>query len=379
MGRFAIIGAGSGVFRHHRAALEALPGQIVALVDTELAVAGLRAQELGCPLYTDYQQMLEEVRPEVAVILTPSFLHASMVCTCLESGCHVLCEKPLALSVAEAEQVIETARRCQRQVGVVFQQRYRPEIQMARRLLEEGALGQIQHLQVFAPCPRPDAYYHAVPWRGTWWGEGGGVLMNQAPHVLDLIALLVGTPDRVYAVTRRCLHKDIETEDSVQAQLEWNQGIVGSLCVSTALSSGSPEAESATITITGTSGSLSIASGSLDYLRLSKDLRQFARERLQPFPVGQRQSIMLSAGTGDHLAVYRDFLRALQGERSVMLDGTDARPSLELANALLVSGYFQSPVTVPVDPQRYQHFLQTLQAGGIPDDGLFALREAALL
>lgn len=135
--------------------------------------------------------MLQEMQPEVAVILTPPFLHASLTIACLQAGCHVLVEKPMALSVEEADKMIATAQAQRRLLGVVFQQRFRAEVLAAKRLLEEGCLGQLQHIDLVAACPRPVAYYQERGWRGTWAGEGGGVVMNQAP--MPLICFVISS------------------------------------------------------------------------------------------------------------------------------------------------------------------------------------------
>lgn len=360
---FAIIGAGAGVFRHHRAALQKLPGQIVGLVDIDPSIAEPRARELDCALYTDYQTMLRELRPAVAVILTPTFLHASIAISCLRSGCHVLVEKPMAIQVAEADEMIETAAQCQRMLGVVFQQRFRPEVIAAKALLEDGQLGEIQHVELLACCPRPSAYYRAVSWRGTWAGEGGGVVMNQAPHHLDMLCHLIGKPSRVFAWTRRIMHT-IETEDTVQAQLEWPNGALGSFCASTAFAgsdASEPVAEQDTIKILGTAGSLLLQNGELIYARLDKEFRQFVfSERLQPFPVAHRVTVPLPPVSGNHLAVYRNFCAALLQKSELLVTGEEARQSLELANAFLSSGMTSQVVELPLDRDCYARLFETV-------------------
>ncbi len=361
--RFAIIGAGAGVFRRHLAALEQLREQIVALVDMHTFPGAQRAQALHCPFYEDYHEMLREVKPDMAVILTPPFLHASLTIACLQAGCHVLVEKPMALHVMEAEEMIATARACQRLLGVVFQQRLRPEVLAAKALLEAGQLGQLQHVEAMVSCPRPAAYYRAKKWRGTWAGEGGGVLMNQAPHSLDLLCYLVGMPVRAVAWTHRQLHA-IEAEDSVQAMLEWPDGVPGSFAASTAWTSGEvaePASEQATFHLIGTAGSLRLCNGLLNVMRLDKEMQTFARASLQPFPVAEPLSIPLPRSQGDHATVYRHFCAAIHGQTSLVVTGEAARQSLELANGLLLSAHTGEQVVFPLDGARYAAFLAERQ------------------
>ena len=142
--------------------------------------------------------------------------------------------------------------RAGRLLAVNFQQRARPEIRAAHDLLQSGALGKLQHANMVVVWPRSRKYFGLSPWRGTWKGEGGGVLLNQAPHNLDLLCYLLGMPARLVAWARTTLHP-IETEDTVQAMFEWPGGAIGSLHVSTA-ESGQPER----IEILGTSGRLEI-------------------------------------------------------------------------------------------------------------------------
>ncbi len=266
--RYAIIGAGAGVFNMHRAALQLPEIDLVALSDINPTIGQQRAVELDCAFYSDHHQLLTEIQPDVAVIMAPHPLHARLAIDSLEAGCHVLVEKPMAIQVAEADAMIETAQQQQRLLGVVYQQRFRPEIRQAHDMLHAGRLGHIQHIAMSAVWTRTASYYKSAGWRGTWIGEGGGVLMNQAPHQLDLLCHLVGLPTRVFGWTRTSLHA-IETEDTVQATLEWPDGALGSLHISTA------EADQAEyMKIVGTQGQLELRNGHLTCQLLETDLRR---------------------------------------------------------------------------------------------------------
>jgi predicted dehydrogenase len=255
--RHVIIGVAAGVFGGHRPALALPTVDLVAVSDINTEVGTQRASELQCAFYKDYRQMLRETRPGVAVILTPHFLHPAIAIDCLQAGCHVLVEKPIALQVADADAMIEEANRSQRLLGLIFQHRFRPEIRAAKKLLQEGLLGDIQRVELSAVWTRPDSYYKLASWRGTWAGEGGGILINQASHNLDLLCHLMGLPARLYAWTRRLLHQ-IETEDTAQAILEWPNGALGSLHISSA-EADIPER----LKILGTRGYLELAHGQI--------------------------------------------------------------------------------------------------------------------
>ena len=195
----AIVGVGAAVFEVHRPALNLPTAQVVGVTDVNRAVADQRAEELGCPAFADYQAMLVEARPDVVVIMTPHPFHAEIAIAALEAGCHVLCEKPMAVHVGEADAMIAAAERAGRLLAVSLQFRHRAEVTAAKRLIEAGHLGQLQRVDVLACWTRAVRYYRQTPWRGTWKGEGGGVLMNQAPHNLDLACYLAGRPSRLAA------------------------------------------------------------------------------------------------------------------------------------------------------------------------------------
>jgi predicted dehydrogenase len=363
---FGIIGAGAGVFRHHREALSNLPGQIVALADIKPDPTQQRADELGCPFYLDYHQMLAEQQPKVAVILTPPFLHASIAIDCLQAGCHVLVEKPMALHVGEADAMITAAKRADRRLVVVFQHRFDTEILTAKSMLEREILGEVQYVEMRALWPRPASYYQAVPWRATWRGEGGGVLMNQAPHDLDLLCFLFGLPERVIGRTSRLLHRTLETEDTAQALLQWSNGMVGSLFVSTGAGGQSQ------IAIVGTAGMLTLNGPSAvqrhppTYAPLSADMHTFVSYPLpQPLPRPLPPSTFEIGRSGTHLQVYRALCRALDGgnvEEEELVLGVQGRWSLELAQAILHSAHTGGePVSLPlpstIPPVRIPSFL----------------------
>jgi predicted dehydrogenase len=358
--RHVIIGVAAGVFGGHRPALALPTVDLVAVSDINTAVGMQRASELQCAFYKDYRQMLRETQPDVAVIMTPHFLHPSITIDCLQAGCHVLVEKPIALQVADADAMIEAASHYQRLLGLIVQHRFRPEVRAAKKLLQEGLLGDVQRVELSAVWTRPASYYNQAPWRGTWAGEGGGVLLNQASHNLDLLCHLVGMPARLYAWTRRLLHQ-IETEDTAQVMLEWPGGALGALHISSA------EADVAErIKILGTQGYLELLHGQLSVYRLDADMKEYrinSTDPYQPAPL-HAYTVPLEDGAGDHVAVYRSFHDAiLSGHHdAAFCDGVQGRMELELANAIIFSNYTHSEVQFPLDRQRYTRLLEELRA-----------------
>lgn len=353
--RVAVIGAGAAVFNMHRAALQLPEVQIVGMADLLPDPAQERAHAFGAPFFVDYAQMLAAVRPQVAVVMVPHTFHAEVAIACLRAGCDVLVEKPIARQVSEADAMIAASAETGHRLAVVFQHRFRPEIRAAHAIIGSGAIGEIQHVEMTAFWTRTAGYYRSAGWRGTWAGEGGGVLMNQAPHHLDLLCHLIGLPGEVFAATRT-LHHAIQTEDTVQAQLEWPGGALGALHASTA-EAGPAER----IQIVGTRGILEIASGSLRQWRFPIDVLDHLREGTDPFaklPMAAVE-VELPPGTGDHAAVYRQFLAAIQ-TGGPFTDGVAGRMSLELANACILSSHTQAPVQLPIDRAAYADLLARL-------------------
>ena len=179
--RFAIIGGAAGIAVTHFKALEELPGaSIVGLADINAEGGAARAAELGCPFFLDHREMLAEVKPDVAVICAPHPFHPPLALDAFAAGAHVLVEKPIAVSVADADTMIEAADRAGRLLVVSFQQRFRPVVEYVQGMVARGELGDLVRVLCVEPWYRPAAYYSSASWRGTWKGEGGGVLMNQA-------------------------------------------------------------------------------------------------------------------------------------------------------------------------------------------------------
>jgi predicted dehydrogenase len=355
--RHVVIGAGASVFGAHRPALALPTVELIAVCDSDVPAGQAVASSLAVPFYADYQAMLAATRPDVAVIMTPHPLHAPIAIDCLRAGCHVLTEKPMADQVAAADAMIETAERAGRLLAVNFQQRLRPEIQAARRMLAEGRLGAVQHVSMIETWTRSAAYYRARPWRGTWIGEGAGVLLNQAPHNLDLVCYLAGMPARVAAWTRRLLHK-IETEDTAQAILEWPDGSTGSIHVSTAEAGLSQRLE-----ILGTGGMLRIRPGELTFEQFDTDLRTFIPDSPSGLntPGSQPVSVPMEAGVGDHTAVYRNLHAAILEGKPLAAPAREARMSLELANAMIYSSYTGQVISLPLERVSYTALLESLR------------------
>lgn len=214
MFRVGLIGCG-GISTVHAPVLGELD-------DTELVACSDiipdRAKRYGCAAYTDWQEMLEKEKPDAVHICTPHYLHPVMVSEAARRGIAVFTEKPPAIDAEGWETVKQAAKRVP--VGICFQNRYHPHIQTCKRFLREGTYGELKGIRAFVTWSRSEEYYAAADWKGKWATEGGGAMINQAIHTLDLMIGFLGLPDRTEAVLRNHhLRGAIEVEDTAEAYM----------------------------------------------------------------------------------------------------------------------------------------------------------------
>ncbi|GAC1366802.1 MAG: Gfo/Idh/MocA family oxidoreductase [Herpetosiphon sp.] len=357
--RYALIGSAASIVPLHLQALVQLPAAVVGMADTDATRGAAVAAKVGCPFFVDHHQMLATTRPDVVVVTTPHPFHPALAIDALEAGAHVLVEKPMAIDVVGAERMIAAAEREKRVLAVNFQHRFRPAVERARALINAGALGALVRVLCVEPWYRSAAYYRSAAWRGKWNTEGGGVLMNQAPHTLDLLCYLTGMPRQVWGWTRTLAHA-IECEDTAQAMLEYPNGAPGYLTVST-VEAGSVRR----LEIVGDRGAIELIGDDLSITRFSPSLQEFRESTPQSFaqPDVSRETITLPGDGGGHLAVHRDLYHAIVEDHAPRCDGRQGMLSLELANAVVLSSYAGRPVTLPIDRTAYSELLTDLQRG----------------
>jgi UDP-N-acetyl-2-amino-2-deoxyglucuronate dehydrogenase len=357
--RYGVIGAGV-VAPLHLQAIAALDDvELVGICAVDFELAEARAREAGCPAFADHRELLA-LAPDVVVICTPHPSHPALTIAALEAGAHVLVEKPLAVEAREADEMIEAADRAGRLLGVCFQQRFRPVIVAAHKLIEAGRIGELVRASIVDPLYRPNRYYATADWRGTWKGEGGGVLMNQAPHTLDLLCHLAGPPATVWGVSRR-RSQPMEAEDTATALLEYAGGALGTVAVSTT------EPGVQRIELVGDRGRLEIVGESLVYERFEPPLSEHLRTATEMFdqPTIVSEHVELPAGRGDHLEVHEDFAAAIRTGAVPRVPAREALWSLELANAIVLSTHTGRAAALPVDRDAYTTLLADLRSGTV--------------
>jgi predicted dehydrogenase len=354
--RYIIIGCGGIIAVTHIDVLKQMPSaQIVGMADVD-ARAASRAAEADCPFYTDYRVCLAETRPDVAIITTPHPFHAPIAVDCFAAGAHVLVEKPIAVEVAEADRMLAAAERAGRVLAVNFQQRFRPVVERAKAMIVSGELGELVRVLSIEPWYRTNAYFQSASWRGTWKGEGGGVLMNQAPHSMDLMCYLAGQPVKVWGWTRTRKHA-IETEDTAQAMFEFANGAPGYLMYSTV------EPGARRLQIIGEKASLDITGERLTISRFKPPLEEFRQTDRGHYsaPAIETETLELPPSIDLHLALHHDLEAALAEGRAPRITGHEGMMALELANAIALSSRTERAVSLPIDRAEYSALLARLR------------------
>jgi predicted dehydrogenase len=302
------------------------------------------------------EQMIQSGEVDVVVIASPHRLHPELTIAALNAGLHVICEKPLAISVGQADAVLNTAAQSKKIFTIVYQSRYEPAYQFAKSLLEKGELGRIVRCDMVETNFRPQAYFGSSPWRGTWKGEGGGVLVNQAPHVLDRYAWLCGMPAKVIGVCATALHK-IEVEDTFDAIFQHAGDAQGHVHVSI-----NETPATSRVVIVCDRGRITIDQGEVSVDRLDDSIQNRCAAETRAFADipgrTQRWAWAWMAWSDKLLELFHDNVAlAIAGRNPLLVSAAEAAQEVELASAIQLSSATGQSVQLPVDRAQFDAFL----------------------
>jgi predicted dehydrogenase len=353
--RFGLVGTG-GVGHIHLNYMKSLPrAEITCVCDNRAPVVEAVARNFGVQAFTDPDKLIESGLCDAVLIATPHFLHPVVAVAAMNAGLHVLTEKPMAVRVSEADRMIAAAKRNKVKLAVVFQRRLDPLWVQARKIVDSGALGRLIRTCLIESWFRPQAYYDSASWRGTWSGEGGGVMMNQSSHSLDALAWLGGMPEKVTGKVATRAHK-IEVEDVATAMLSYKSGAVGLLHTSTF-----EFPEPTVFQFVGDSAVLEIREGMLRIGTSAPSAGEFVRTATDPWglPVPAWKEIKIESPPGPHghEAIAKNFVDAVLDGVPLAAPGEEAIKSLELANAISVSSDLGREVTLPLVRKLFDDFL----------------------
>ena len=322
-----LIGSGNITQTHARAAC-AIPGvQLSAIYGTNPQTLAQLATEHHAKPYADFTNFLAHKPLDLVMIGTPSGLHAEQGIAAAQCGLHVLTEKPIDIATKKADALIAAADKANVKLAVIFQDRLKPNIQRLKQWLDARLLGRPLLVDARVKWYRPRDYYSNSKWRGTFALDGGGALINQAIHTVDLLLWLLGDVVRLQARTATVLHK-IEAEDTAIANLEFASGAVGTLLATTAAYSGYPRR----LEITGTEGTIILEHDRIVAADLRNPPPDFAA-----LTNGDTNKSASSAAVTDisgHKAILEDFLHAIANDTQPICDGREGRRSLALVESI---------------------------------------------
>ncbi len=350
--RFGIIGCGV-IGQTHATALAAVPeARLVAVTDLDPTRARSLAEKHGATPYTSIQEMLDRAELDVVDVCTPSGLHGEQACLVMRAGRHVIVEKPMEITRSAIDQMLRVQEETGVKLAVISQHRFDAASQQVHDLVTEGAFGRLVLGNAHVPWWRAQTYYDSGAWRGAWELDGGGVLMNQSIHSIDLLQWMMGPVRGVHAYTDTLAHQ-METEDVAVAVLRFASGALGTIAATTSAYPG----VTTRIEVFGDKGSAVIEDDRLGFLRLARD----DREEVGAYGMGARDRARVASGqeTGGataadpaalsantHAMQIADMIRAIRDDGTPLVDGHAARHPVEIILAVYESARTGQEVTL---------------------------------
>ena len=343
--KFALVGCGRIAKRHSELLGERqIEGAtLVAVCDLVLEKAQAIADRYTVPAYTDMHEMMATESIDVVVVLTESGMHASNVVALAPYGSHIVVEKPMALTLDDADAMIEACDKHGVRLFVVKQNRFNVPVVQLRKALEEGRFGRLIMGTIRVRWCRTQAYYDQDPWRGTW-AMDGGVLTNQASHHVDLLEWMMGEVESVFAKSKTAL-VEIEAEDTAVVVLKFRNGALGLIEATTAIR---PKDLEGSISVLGETGSVEIGGFAVNEMKTWN----FSNQQVGDDEVLEKYSVNPPNVYGfGHQAYYEHVVDCLKNNSSQLVDGLQGRRSLELINAIYESIETGKEVSLRFTPQ----------------------------
>ncbi len=357
-----IIGMGN-IGKHHADYL--LAGKVPRCALT--AVCSTSPQKLepyrakGLRIFDRGEKLIDSRDVDAVIIATPHYQHTSLGIAALEAGLHVMVEKPISAHKADAERLISVAKKNPDRVfAAMFQLRIEPRYLKIRGLIQSGELGDIVRLSwIITDWYRTEAYYTSGGWRATWRGEGGGVLLNQCLHNLDVLGWLLGLPAHVRGYCQLGRYHNIEVEDNVTAYLEYPNGATGVFITSTGEAPGTNRLE-----IAGTRGKVVLENNRLTFTRNEADMIEFSKTVKVGFskPEVWHVEIPFDNAPAPHASLMQNFIEAILDGAPLIAPGEEGLHSVELANVMLYSSLMGQTIELPMDGAAFEKKLQQLIA-----------------
>lgn len=345
--RYALIGCGRIATNHMKAAvnnqleISAVCDVVPEHMEVLLAKHGLQ-NDMSILRYTDYRSMIQEVKPNLVSIATESGIHAEIALFCIDHGVHVIIEKPMAMSISDANEIIRHSEEKHVKVSACHQNRFNIAVQEMRHALEAGRFGRLSHGSIHVRWNRNQGYYDQAPWRGTW-AQDGGALMNQCIHGIDLLRWTFGGEiEEVYGQTRQQFHDYLEAEDVGMAVVKFKNGAIATIEGTTNVY---PKNLEETLYIFGEKGTVKIGGTSTNNI----DVWDFADEsEVDTKNKGLQEETSNVYGNG-HTSLFADMIDAIQNDRKPYVDAYAGRDALELVLAIYKSQKEGCAVRLPLE------------------------------
>jgi predicted dehydrogenase len=375
--RLAIIGLGNMGSQHVRTVSSLKRVTLAGICDIDQGRLDGAGADSAAPRYREYLTMLDKERPDAVLIATPHYDHTGMAIEAFQRGMHVLVEKPVGVHCLDVRRTIaahEEARKMKPGLvfAAMFNQRTCGHWRKIKALIDEGELGRlVRATWIITDWFRTQHYFDSGGWRATWKGEGGGALLNQCPHNLDLFQWLVGMPDRITGFASLGKYHAIEVEDEVTACFEYTSGAVGHFITSTGESPGTNRLE-----IVGENGKLVYENGELAFHRNRSSMLEFIKTSRGSFDKVECWQIKVpfpNNGETGHRMIIENFTEAVLDGGELIAPAAEGLNSVMMANAIMQSSFNgHRPVELPMDEAGFARKLEALVAGST-----FAKRTAA--
>ena len=349
--KVAVIGVGNIGSAHARAIYsgEVSGMKLAALCDCDQAVMEkLREKYPDIPLFSDHVSLLNSGLCDAVIISTPHYFHPPIAIDAFKAGLHVLSEKPAGVDTNSARAMTDAAKQSGKVFGIMFNQRANKLFSAAKDIMLRGELGELKRVVwIITNWYRKQAYYDSGNWRATWSGEGGGVLLNQAPHNLDLLQWICGMPSSLYAKCDEGKYHNIEVEDDVTLMARYRNGATAVFITTTGDFPGTNRLE-----ITGSKGKLVIENGKLTYTKLAIDEREycFSADSVQN---GITTEEFFDEKKNGHVAILNNFTAHILRGEELIAPGYEAIHELTLSNAAYLSAWEGKEIALPMDDELF--------------------------
>jgi predicted dehydrogenase len=330
---------------------------LAAVCDIAPGRAQQIAGQLGCKAFTDSDTLIGSGEVDAVIVATPHYAHTTIGAAALRKGLHVLVEKPISVHKADCERLIAAHKSTKQVFAAMFQMRTVNRYIKLKQLVQDGTLGELRRVNwIITNWFRSEAYYRSGGWRATWRGEGGGVLLNQCPHNLDLLQWICGMPETVRGFCSLGKYHDIEVEDEVTAYLTYKNGATGVFVTTTGEAPGTNRFE-----LCGENGKIVVEDESIRFIRNEVPTTKFNRTTKHSFATPPVWHVDIAAnGGGQHAIIIQNFVDAISTGAPLIAPAEEGINSVQLANAMLYSSLTGKTVNLPLNSAAYERTLKGL-------------------